>query len=253
MRLKIFAANWKMNKTIHETGKFLDDFSRILPKTSAKVWIAPPFTAISTAVHYAREKKLPVHIGAQNVSERENGAFTGEVSAAMLKEAGAFFCIVGHSERRRWYGETDAIVHDKIRAALSHGLRPLLCVGETKEGRDQGRVKEILRLQLGAALQGLTSADLDHIVIAYEPIWAIGTGTAATPDLAQEAHAICREFLTHQWNKESAQKIPLLYGGSVTPDNGAALLREPDIDGALVGGASLDPQLFAQLITSVPA
>lgn len=252
MRRRVLAANWKMNKTIQETEKFLEEFSRILPKTTAQMWIAPPFTAIAAAAHSVREKKLPISIGGQTISEHAKGAFTGEVSGAMLKEAGASFCIIGHSERRRLYHENDNLIHAKIRAALALGLRPLLCVGESKDEREQGRVQEILHLQLGAALQGLAIADMDHLFIAYEPIWAIGTGIAATPDLAQEAHAICRTFLAQKWGKDISQKIPLLYGGSVTPDNAASLLREPDIDGALVGGASLDPQHFAQLLNCVP-
>lgn len=252
MRKKVLAANWKMNKTIQETIKFLEEFSRAAPKSSAHIWIAPPFTAIASAAHFVRSKNLPYLIGGQNLSEHAKGAFTGEISGAMLKEAGAAFCIIGHSERRKIYGESDALIHAKIRAALTLGLHPLLCIGETKDEREQGRVQEILHLQLGSALQGMTPADLDRVTIAYEPVWAIGTGLAATPDLAQEAHAICRAYLQHQWGKEPAQKISILYGGSVTPENGASLLREPDIDGALVGGASLDPQQFAQLIQCVP-
>lgn len=253
MRSKIFAANWKMHKTIQETRKFLEEFSNILPKTAGHIWIAPPFTAISAAAQYVREKNLPILIGAQNMSDRQQGAFTGEVSAAMLQEAGACFCIIGHSERRTIYHENDALIHAKIRAAVVAGLKFILCIGESLQEREQGKVEEVLRLQLAAGLQGLTSGDLVHLNIAYEPVWAIGNGKTATPALAQEAHAIVRNFLTHQWGSASAQRIPIIYGGSVKPDNAASLLREPDIDGALVGGASLDPQLFAQLITSVQA
>lgn len=238
-----------MNKTIQETKKFLEEFSHILPKPTAEVWIAPPFTAISAAADYVREKKLSITIGSQDVADQQSGAFTGEVSSAMLQEAGALFCIIGHSERRTLYHENDALIHAKIKMAIAQGLRPLLCVGESEKEREQGRVEEILHLQLAAALQGVAPAQLSQLCIAYEPVWAIGTGKAATPELAQEAHAICRDFLTHL----GVSKVPLLYGGSVKPDNTAALMQQPDIDGALIGGAALDPKVFAQLITSVSA
>ncbi len=251
MKRTIFAANWKMNKTIQETTSFLEALPRLLTKSAAEVWIAPPFTALSAAAHVIREKKLPYLIGAQNVADQPSGAFTGEVSASMLKEAGALFCIIGHSERRTIYRETDAMFQAKVRQALAQGLKPLLCIGESANEREQGRVEEILRLQFASATQDLSAAEAEQLCIAYEPIWAIGTGQAATPELAQEAHAMVRAFLSHQWGADSARKIPLLYGGSVTPENANALLQQPDIDGALIGRASLDPQQFAQLITCV--
>jgi triosephosphate isomerase (TIM) len=253
MRRKILAANWKMHKTIQETRQFLEELARHFPKTQAEIWIAPPVTALSAAAHFMHEKGLKIRLGAQNVGNQPQGAFTGEVSAAMLKEAGASFCIVGHSERRTLYHENDEMVHAKIRMALDFALTPLLCVGESWREREQERVEDVLRFQLGAALQDRTADEVAHLCIAYEPIWAIGTGKTATPALAQEAHAICRAFLTHQWGAEIAQRVPILYGGSVKPDNVASLFGGPDIDGALIGGASLDPKNFAQLITSVQA
>lgn len=251
MRRYIFAANWKMHKTIQETHLFLEELALLLPPTKAKIWIAPPFTALAAASRYVQEKKLPIEIGAQNVAEAQQGAFTGEISATMLKEVGTTFCIIGHSERRTLYAESDSQVHNKIRSALSQGLRPVLCIGESAQEREEGMVQGVLHLQLAAALQGLSSEDLALLVIAYEPVWAIGSGKAATPALAQEAHAICRAFLAAKWGAESAKKIPILYGGSVKPENVASLLEQPDIDGALVGGASLDPKHFVKLLTCV--
>ena len=180
----IFAGNWKMNKTIQETKKFLEEFSHILPNHIAEVRIAPPFTAISAAADYVREKKLSITIGSQDVADQQSGAFTGEVSSAMLQEAGAVFCIIGHSERRTLYHENDALIHAKIKMAIAQGLRPLLCVGESEKEREQGRVEEILHLQLAAALQGIAPAQLSQLCIAYEPVWAIGTGKVAIPELA---------------------------------------------------------------------
>ncbi len=249
MKRRIFAANWKMNKTIEETKQFLEEFSRLLPLSDAEIWIAPPYTAIASAAHCIREKNLKILLGAQNVAEEPHGAFTGEVSAAMVKDAGAHFCIIGHSERRTIYQENNAMIKAKIDQALAQGLQPLLCVGESKQEREQGRVEEVLKTQLTAALKGLTEKDTAHLSIAYEPIWAIGTGQAATPELAQEAHSILRVFLSDRWGSEAAQKIPLLYGGSVTSDNVGSLLQKSDINGALIGKASLQPQQFAQLIT----
>ncbi len=251
MRKTIFAANWKMHKTIGEARQFLGEFAPLCPKPSAEVWIAPPATALSAAAHFVREKGLQIRIGAQNVSNQPEGAFTGEIAAAMLKEAGAQFCLIGHSERRTLYGENDEMIHNKICRALEAGLTPVLCIGESWKEREQERVADVLYSQLGAALQERSVDDVARLCIAYEPLWAIGTGKAATPELAQQAHAICRSFLTQEWGAEAAEKVPILYGGSVKPDNARSLLEKPDIDGALIGGASLDPKNFAQLIHSV--
>jgi triosephosphate isomerase len=256
MSRTILVANWKMHKTIEETKLFLEVLARDLSERTSdrgtgEIWIAPPFTAIAAAAQFIREQGLTVRIGAQNVAGQPQGAFTGEVSAAMLKEVGASFCIIGHSERRTLFQENDALIHEKIRMALAQDLLPLLCIGESSVEREQGRVKEVLRSQLAAALRGLTSRDVEKLCIAYEPIWAIGTGKTATPELAEEAHAVIRDFLVQEWGRDVAVKIPLLYGGSVKAENIVSLLKQPDIDGALIGGASLDPQLFVQLIRCV--
>lgn len=232
MRKRILVANWKMHKTALEAKDFI---RQLQAPSNAEVWIAPPFTAISAL------KGSFVTVGAQNMHEEAQGAFTGEISATMILEAGATFVILGHSERRRLFGETDARILKKVERALSSGLKPLFCIGETEEERAQGQMSAVLQRQL----KNLPAADM---VIAYEPVWAIGTGKTATPEQAQEAHQMCRGLLSHMWGKERADKTPILYGGSVTPQNAATLLKQPDIDGALIGGSALSPQTFQEIL-----
>ncbi len=251
MRNKLIVANWKMYKTIQETRAFLEQFRSFSFPAHVEAWIAVPFTALHAAVSYVKEHRLPIKIGAQNIHQEKEGAFTGEISGVMLEEAGAHFAIIGHSERRKWFHENDMLVQAKIRGALLSGIAPLLCVGESKEERESGEIEQVLSFQLATALQGLPPPAAGQFIIAYEPLWAIGTGNTATPDLAQEAHRICRAFLARHWGAAVSQKVSLLYGGSVKPDNVRSLISEPDIDGALVGGASLDAHNFGQLILKV--
>lgn len=247
-RQALVVANWKMYKTVADTEGFLNELKPLIPAAEATVWIAVPFTSIRAAVAHTADSDI--QIGAQNMNDATEGAFTGEVAAKMLLEAGATFVLLGHSERRQHFQENDAFINRKVKRALSSGLRPVLCIGETLQQREDGEMEDTLATQLSQCLQGLEKDQLDTLVIAYEPVWAIGTGVTATPELAQEAHLFCREYLTQHWGTEIAAHIPLLYGGSAKPENAAALLAQPDIDGLLVGGASLDAKSFAAIINS---
>ncbi len=243
MRTPILAANWKMYKTGAQAKEFISKLAPMLSHVQARIFIAPSFTAIVPAIEAAAGTKIV--IGAQNMHEAEEGAFTGEVSAPMLKEAGARFVILGHSERRHLFHETDPQINKKVRGALLGNLLPLLCIGETEAERDRKETKKVLARQLDEALKEVAPAE---IVIAYEPVWAIGTGKTATAELAQEAHAFCREHLAAKWGKSGAERLSILYGGSVTPETAPSLLSKPDIDGALIGGASLDLDKFNLII-----
>ncbi|MFQ5515723.1 MAG: triose-phosphate isomerase [Myxococcota bacterium] len=247
MRRPILAANWKMHKTVAEA---LDFVGKLLPQLTgldeeSEIVIAAPFTALRAV----RDALLgsPLQLAAQNLHSARAGAFTGEISAAMLSEVGCRYVIVGHSERRSLFGESPSWVGEKLRTALAHGLRPILCVGESLEEREASRTFDVLRSQLDAALEGSDAEQAEEIVIAYEPVWAIGTGRSATPDLAQQAHAFIRERLAQLFG-DAAERIRIQYGGSVKPENIASLMAQPDIDGALVGGASLDPASFCAII-----
>jgi len=250
MRKPIIAANWKMNMTVEETVAYWNVFTLEISETpAAEVVIAPPFTAIAKFAEITSHTQK-VKTGAQNMHFEPSGAFTGEISAAMLRELFVRYVILGHSERRQYFGETDALICKKVKAALKSELRAIVCVGETLEERDAGRVEEILERQLKGSLEGIPAEDFDAIVIAYEPVWAIGTGRNATPQQAQEAHAAIRRFLREMIGAEAAEKVRIQYGGSVKPSNAAELLAQPDIDGALVGGASLDPRAFAEIVNT---
>jgi triosephosphate isomerase (TIM) len=242
-RIPIIAANWKMYKTGEEAQKFLNELYALLPEPSVMVFIAPPFTALLPAALSA--EAMPYLLGAQNMHESDEGAFTGEISARMIKEVGASFVILGHSERRRLFHETDAAIHLKLKQAIKAELLPVLCIGETLEEREAGKTFDVLSRQLKAAIGSCPPAD---IVIAYEPVWAIGTGKTATPEIAEEVHAFCRSLLAQLWSAEDAEKTPILYGGSVTPETAHSLALQPNIDGALVGGASLDAAKFLKII-----
>jgi triosephosphate isomerase (TIM) len=237
-RIPIIAANWKMYKTGAEAQEFFTHLKGKLP-SSVKFFVAPSFTALPVM------KAQGVVLGGQNMHEGDEGAFTGEISARMLKDAGARFVILGHSERRRLFHETDAIVHLKLKKALSSELLPILCVGETLQDREARKTFEVLSHQLKTALADIAPAEL---ILAYEPVWAIGTGKTATPEIAQEAHHFCRGLLKKLWGEAAAAKTSILYGGSVTPETAQALALQPDIDGALVGGASLDAEKFIKII-----
>jgi triosephosphate isomerase len=241
------AANWKMNKTIGEAEKFLDSF---LPGAEERVpgvdiVICPAYPALAAAVEACRGKR--VEVAAQNMHEEDEGAFTGEVSAPMLAELGVKAVILGHSERRQHFGETDGALARKVPAALAAGLEPILCVGETETERDAGETEDVVRRQLLADLELVRDAELASIVIAYEPVWAIGTGRTASNDQAQEAIAFIRAQLAER-DADAAGAVRILYGGSVKPDNAAELMDQADIDGALVGGASLDPGDFLAIV-----
>lgn len=237
-----------MNKTASEAAAFIRDLCERVPASPhADVVLAPPFTALESARN-ALGSSSWISLGAQNLHWEAHGAFTGEVSAPMLRELGCRYVIVGHSERRTLFGERDETLQKKVRAALRHGLSPILCVGESLTDREVGRTESIVTGQLSGSLAGLTTQDLATVTIAYEPIWAIGTGQAATAEQAVAVHHSIRLFVETDWNSEAASAIRILYGGSVTPQNIESLLASDAIDGALVGGACLNLDLFATLI-----
>ena len=247
LRRPLIAGNWKMYKTIAETQTFFDQIAPLIFGVKhCDMVIAPPFTALSRAVELAEGSSIAV--SGQDVYWEEQGAFTGEVSATMLKEAGCRYTLIGHSERRQLFGETDQSVNRKLKAALNAGLMPIVCVGETLDEREAGNTEAVLDRQLAAGLAGLTEAMFSPIIVAYEPVWAIGTGRTATPEMAKQAHAFIRSRVAGVVSSAAAERLRILYGGSVKPDNIAGLMAQPDIDGALVGGASLEPRSFAAIV-----
>jgi triosephosphate isomerase len=249
-RTPVVAANWKMNKTIEETEAFLGEFlpaSGDLP--GVEVVVCPPFPSLKAAVELCAQSR--VRIAAQNMHEEPAGAFTGEVSAPMLRELGVDCVVLGHSERRQHFAETDEALARKVPAALDAGLEPILCVGETERERDGGETEQVLRRQVDADLATLPDERLAEVVIAYEPVWAIGTGRTATPEQAEEAIGFVRSLVAAR-SGDAAESVRILYGGSVKPDNAAELLGRAEIDGALVGGASLDPEAFAAIVAAAP-
>src|SRR5438552_2859654 len=248
MRNKNVAANWMTNMPQAESARFVESMLLDLGDiTDVEVVIVPPFTAIPKVME-ALGKAQNIKVGGQNMYWEKNGPFTGEISAALLRDLFVHYVVLGHSERRTLFGETDEIVNRKVRAAHAAGLRPIVCIGETLEQRDRGNVEKILSIQLRGSLAGLTPKELQETVIAYEPVWAIGTGRNATPQQAQEAHAFIRHILREMSDDSTADRIRIQYGGSVKPENARELMTQPDIDGALVGGASIDPRSFAQII-----
>lgn len=246
MRKLLIAANWKMYKTPVETQAFLHTFLPLVKEHNHKeILICPPSIDLATALHSV--KGSHVHVGAQNMHFAEEGAYTGEVSAAMLVALGVSHVILGHSERRQYFHETDETVNKKLVAALKHRLVPIVCVGEQEEQRENGMTEEVLCRQISRALHQIDPANLGPMVIAYEPIWAIGTGKTATPAIAAEAHLIVRTEVARLVGRPVADTLRILYGGSVKPENCHALMSQPEIDGALVGGASLDAHSFAAI------
>lgn len=249
MRKPLIVGNWKMNKTASEAAAFIRDLRERVPASPhADVVLAPPFTALESARN-ALGSSSYFSLAAQNVHWETHGAFTGEVSAPMLRDLGCRYVIVGHSERRTLFGERDEHIQMKVLAALRHGLSPILCVGESLAHREAGRTESIVTAQLSGSLGGLTTQDLATVTIAYEPVWAIGTGRAATTEQAVTVHRSIRLFIETGWDNKTASAIRILYGGSVTPQNIESLLGSDAIDGALVGGACLDPDSFATIIT----
>ena len=249
MRTPVLAANWKMHKTVADATAFTAAFLHVVADVDdAEIVLAPPFTALAAVAGACRGSNVAV--AAQNVHWEAQGAFTGEVSLAMVQDAGASHVIVGHSERRHLFGEDDAAVNRKTRAVLAAGLTPIVCIGETLAEREADETAAVLDRQIDGGLAGLTAAEIASIIIAYEPVWAIGTGRTATPAQAQEAHAHLRGRLATVAGQTAADRCRLLYGGSVKPANAADLSAQPDVDGALVGGASLDPLSFAEIVAS---
>lgn len=246
MRKTIIAGNWKMNKTCTETKEF---FTKLLPMLNGldrNVIVGVPYTSLQVATELT--KGSIVKIAAQNMNPADSGAYTGEVSPLMLKDLSVEYVILGHSERREYYGETDEFINEKIKSAIKHNIKPILCIGENLEQREQGITTDVVKEQLLKDLKGLSNDEILNVIIAYEPIWAIGTGKTATPEMAQEVHGFIRNLLTDLYSSQIANEITIQYGGSMKPSNVVELLAQPDIDGGLIGGASLDPESFIKLI-----
>jgi triosephosphate isomerase len=247
MRKKLIAGNWKMYKNPDETRTFFRDFLLLVTgHTRDEIVICPPYIDLCAAVQAT--KGTNVAIGAQDLHWEKEGAYTGEICPRMLLDVGCTHVIVGHSERRQYFGETDDIVNFKLKAALEGGLTPILCVGEVLEEREAGLTEDVLRRQCLRAFHALSTKRAAKLVVAYEPVWAIGTGKTATPQLASEAHVLIRGEAAKAFGQQFADKLRILYGGSVKPENAKALMAEEEIDGALVGGASLDPKSFAAIV-----
>lgn len=256
-RKPIFAANWKMNKGASETEDFIKSFlSKIQGQNfSAEIVIAPPFVSLpklADLLHTAAtgQNAHAIQIAAQNCSQYDSGAYTGEISVLMLREFFVHYVILGHSERRSIFGETDAVINAKMKKAREANLKPIFCIGETLAEREAGKLESVLRTQITEGLKGLTDKDMAEIVVAYEPVWAIGTGVTATSQQAQDAHAFVRSVIEDLYGADTAAKIRIQYGGSVKPGNAAELMACPDIDGALIGGAALEPQSFFEIIAN---
>ncbi len=248
MRTPFIAANWKMYKTVHEAVAFIKEFRSLVKDVlDVEIVVAPPFTALHPTVEAAHGSTIG--IAGQNLHWEREGAFTGEISAGMLKEAGAEYAIIGHSERRRLFGETDQTVNRKLTAALASQLTPIVCIGETLDERDASQTLDVLDRQIKQGFDGISGDQIASLVIAYEPVWAIGTGRNATPAQAGEAHAHIRARLRQWFGGPAAEQCHILYGGSVKPDNIRELASLEDVDGALVGGASLDVRSFFEIVT----
>jgi len=248
MRRSIIAGNWKMYNDAAQTAALIDALKEQLPpaRPDVLVIVCPPFTSLPAAAERLRGSSI--RLGAQNMSEHDEGAYTGEVSWKMLADAGCSHVILGHSERRQYFKETDGLINRKARTALAHGLQPILCVGETLEERESNKTASVVSGQVKGVLDGLSPTDMRSVVIAYEPVWAIGTGRNATPQQAQEVHSLIRGLVREMLGGGVADSLTIQYGGSVKPDNAADLLRQSDIDGALVGGASLKADAFSAIV-----
>ena len=248
-RKAIIAGNWKMNKTASETKQFAEELKTILPKAKwCDVLVCVPSVNIAAAMRAFKDMR--VSVGAENIFYEKSGAYTGEISAEMLKDLGVKYVIIGHSERRQYFGETDITVNKKVHAALEAGLHPIICVGESLEQRELGVTMDLISLQVKSALAGVGADKLRKCIIAYEPVWAIGTGKTATPEQAAEVCAFIRATIRHIYGARIARSITIQYGGSMNPENAAELLSQPDIDGGLIGGASLKPAQFVDIINA---
>ncbi len=247
MRKKIIAGNWKMNKTVAEAIELANAIKLDLADCNAvDVVLCPPFTAIKSVSDVVSETM--VNVGSQNMSSEENGAYTGEISHSMLKELFVRYVILGHSERREYYKENDVWINQKVQKALEKNLRPILCVGEKLEDREAGNTEKVVEVQVRAGLKEVPASAYTELVIAYEPVWAIGTGKVATSEQAQEVHAFIRGIVKDMVGAEAAEAVRIQYGGSMKPDNATELLAQPDIDGGLIGGAALDAVSFAAIV-----
>ncbi len=249
MRRKVIAGNWKMNNDLGASISLASELKTNLPELGEnQLIICPPFTSLESVNEVIKDS--PIALGAQNMSKQDSGAYTGEVSASMLKSVGCEYVILGHSERRTIFNEQDALINAKIRKALSEGLKPIFCIGETLEEREGGITNQVVKRQVVEGLKDITEENLALIILAYEPVWAIGTGKTATPEQAQEVHKFLRELLAELYSAPAADKLIIQYGGSVKPDNAGELLSQADIDGALVGGACLKSDSFVNIIKS---
>jgi len=247
MRRPFIAGNWKMHKTIREAVDFAQHLSGACGQSTERtVVVAPPFTALSAVAEALRGSTI--HLSAQNLHDKPAGAFTGEVSAKMLVDAGCEYVIVGHSERRALFGETNDVINRKLKSAISCGLRPIFCIGETLEERDKDQTFAVIEQNIKEGLNNLTTDDIKHVVIAYEPVWAIGTGRTASPEQAQGVHAYIREVIENTYGEHISGNIAIIYGGSVNPANISGLMAQLDVDGVLVGGASLDLESFIRVV-----
>ena len=247
MRKTIIAGNWKMNKTNKEAVEMLTELKEIVKGIdSVGIVIGAPFTALSDAVKAVAGSNIK--IAAENVYPKESGAYTGEVSPVMLKEIGVEYVILGHSERREYFKESDEFINEKVKCVLAHGMTPILCIGEKLEDREAGKTNDVNKTQINGGLAGLTAEEAKKVVIAYEPVWAIGTGKTATPEIAEETHKAIREELARMFGEEVANEITIQYGGSMKPENAQELLAQADIDGGLIGGASLKAQDFSKIV-----
>lgn len=246
MRRKVLVGNWKMFKTIKEAKAFADEFKMLFTDSEHEVGFCCPFTQIAALKEGFEGTQ--VKVGAQNMHFEEEGAYTGEISASMLNELNVDYCVIGHSERRQYFNETDDTVNLKLKTAFKHGILPILCVGENLEQRDRGEERSVVKNQITEDLAGIASDHVKNLIIAYEPIWAIGTGRTASPDQAEEMCAFIRSTVEELYGKDTSDNVRIQYGGSVKPANASELMNQPNIDGALVGGASLKPEDFIKII-----
>lgn len=249
MRNKVIAGNWKMNKDIFETADLINGLKKSVTAKNVEVIVCPPFTSLVVAQQLLKGSTMK--LGAQDVSVHDDGAYTGEVSVTMLKSVGCEYVIVGHSERRQYFHESNELINQKAKKVLGAGMRVIICVGETLEEREKEITDKVITAQIKGVLAGLTESDLDRVIIAYEPVWAIGTGKNATPMQAEDVHQLIRKLVGQLYSWNVAEKIIIQYGGSVKPENAKELLSQADIDGALVGGACLKPDSFAGIISPV--
>jgi triosephosphate isomerase len=242
----VIIGNWKMYKTIEESTDFIKELIPLVQESTSQIYLAVPFTLIKPVADAANDSSII--IGAQNMNDAEEGAFTGEIAGRMLKDAGAKFVILGHSERRHIFQETDSFINKKVKRALTDGLQPVLCIGETFDEREASKTEEVLEKQLGASLEGITEEQMTSLIIGYEPVWAVGAGFPATPEVAEESISICRKYIEKNWGKKAAKAISIVYGGAVRPENCKLFLDQPNVNGLLVGGASLSADTFSKII-----